>query len=111
MRIPRALTVAVSAAQAVERIGMPEGQIILSQAAAYVACAPRATRPARPSAAPWRLWRRGADFPFRSTFRIAITAGRQSWAEGTAINTPHDYPKQYVEQQYLPDGLKDRTLL
>ena len=38
---PQALTVAVSAAQAVERIGMPEGQIILSQAAAYVACAPK----------------------------------------------------------------------
>ena len=35
---PRALTVAVSAAQAVERIGMPEAQIILSQAATYVAC-------------------------------------------------------------------------
>ena len=50
---PRALTVAVSAAQAVERVGMPEAQIILAQAAAYVACAPRATRPAMPFLRRW----------------------------------------------------------
>ena len=52
---PQALNVAVSAALAAERIGLPEAQIILSQAASYVACAPKAMQPMLPYRMPWKM--------------------------------------------------------
>lgn len=99
---PMALTVAVSAAQAVERIGFPEAQIILSQAASYVACAPKsnsaveaitramASVKSKPTSVPPHL--RDAHYP-----------GAGKLGHGTGYKYAHNYPNHYVEQQYLPD--------
>ncbi len=103
---PQALCVAVAASQAVERIGMPEAQIILSQAASYVATAPKsnsacnavfaameAVRSRRTESVPPHL----QDGHYRG-------AGKLGRAKGYLY--AHDFPNHYVKQQYLPDGLE-----
>ena len=103
---PMALTVAVAAAQAVERVGMPESQIILSQAVTYVACAPKS------NAAVNAIYEAGrAVQQYQTTvpshLRDAHYKGSQKLGHGIGYKYAHDYPGHYVEQQYLPDEIKD----
>ncbi len=101
---PMALTVAVSAAQAVERVGMPEAQIILSQAALYVATAPKSNSAVNAiSAAMDNVGRYKTTVPPHlqdSHYRGAKDIGR-----GTGYKYAHNYPHHYVEQQYMPDEI------
>ena len=99
---PRALTVAVSAAQAVERIGMPEAQIILSQAATYVACAPKSNSACNAIFAANEEVRRSGNLPIPSHLQDAHYKGAAKLGHGTGYKYAHDYPNHYVEQQYLP---------
>ena len=103
---PMALTVAVSAAQAVERIGMPESQIILSQAVLYVASAPKSNSAVN------------AIFAANESVRQVKTTvpvhlqdahykGSAKLGHGIGYKYAHDYPNHYVKQQYLPDEIKD----
>lgn len=99
---PMALTVAVSAAQAVERIGFPEAQIILSQAASYVACAPKS------NSAVEAITKAMASVKEKQTsvpphLKDAHYPGAGKLGHGTGYKYAHDYPHHYVEQQYLPD--------
>ena len=105
---PQALTVAVSAAQAVERIGMPEGQIILSQAAAYVACAPRSNAACTAISRAMEAVEERGGLPVPVHLQDRHYSGAAKLGRGDGYKYAHDYPKHYVEQQYLPDGLKDR---
>ena len=103
---PMALTVAVSAAQAVERIGMPESQIILSQAASYVACAPKSN-----SACNAIFAAMDSVKSIKTTVPVHLQdahyRGHESLGHGIGYKYAHDYPNHYVEQQYLPDEIKD----
>ena len=103
---PMALTVAVSAAQAVERIGMPESQIILSQAVTYVACAPKSNSAVNAiSAANNAVRTYQTSVP--SHLRDAHYKGAGKLGHGIGYKYAHDYPGHYVDQQYLPDEIKD----
>ena len=103
---PMALTVAVSAAQAVERIGMPESQIILSQAVTYVACAPKSNSAVNAIfAANQAVQQYQTTVP--SHLRDAHYRGAQKLGHGIGYKYAHDYPGHYVDQQYLPDEIKD----
>ena len=103
---PMALTVAVSAAQAVERIGMPEAQIILSQAVTYVATAPKSNSACNAIFAANEAVRK-----YRTTVPVHLQdahyKGAQKLGHGTGYKYAHDYPGHYVKQQYLPDEIKD----
>ena len=102
---PMALTVAVSAAQAAERIGMPEAQIILSQAVLYVATAPKSNSACNAiSAAMDNVKRVKTTVP--PHLQDAHYKGSQNLGHGVGYRYAHDYPKHYVEQQYLPDEIK-----
>ena len=99
---PNALTVAVSAAQAVERIGMPEAQIILSQAVTYVACAPKSNSACNAIFAANEEVRRSGNLPIPTHLQDAHYKGSAKLGHGIGYKYAHDYPNHYVEQQYLP---------
>ncbi len=105
---PMALTVAVSASQAVERIGMPEAQIILSQAVTYVATAPKVMPHAMQSMMQWRETHKRQRF--RHTCRMP-TIRSQKLGHGIGYKYAHNYPHHYVEQQYLPDEIVGEKIL
>ena len=103
---PMALTVAVSAAQAVERVGMPEAQIILSQAVLYVATAPKSNSAVNAiTAATQNVRQYKTTVP--AHLQDAHYGGSQKLGHGVGYKYAHDYPHHYVEQQYLPDEIKD----
>lgn len=103
---PMALTVAVSAAQAVERIGMPESQIILSQAVLYVASAPKSN-----SAVNAIMMANESVRNIKTTvpthLQDAHYKGSQKLGHGVGYQYAHDYKNHYVHQQYLPDEIKN----
>ena len=105
---PQAIQVAVAAAQAVERIGMPEAQIILSQAASYVAGAPKSNAACN------------AIFDAMAAVKSTTTTvpvhlqdkhygGAEKLGHGIGYKYAHDYPEHYLKQQYLPDELVGQT--
>lgn len=103
---PMALTVAVSASQAIERIGMPEAQIILSQAAIYVATAPKSNSAVNAIfEAMDNVKKMKTTVP--SYLQDAHYGGAANMGRGIGYKYAHDYPNHYVEQQYLPDEIKD----
>lgn len=104
---PVALQVAVSASMAVERIGMPEAQIILSQAAAYVACAPKSNASCEAIFAAVEMVKKTGNLPIPPHLQDAHYKGAKELGHGTGYKYAHDYKNHYVNQQYLPDGLKD----
>lgn len=102
---PMALTVAVSAAQAVERIGMPEAQIILSQALLYVASAPKSNAAVMAiSKAMESVQTKRTSVP--AHLQDAHYGGHENLGHGVGYRYAHDYPNHYVKQQYLPDEIK-----
>ena len=103
---PMALNVAVSAAQAVERIGMPEAQIILSQAVLYVATAPKSNSACNAVfAAMDNVKKYNTTVPVH--LQDAHYRGSAKLGHGIGYKYAHDYPNHYVKQQYLPDEIKD----
>lgn len=103
---PQALTVAVSAAQAVERIGMPEAQIILSQAVTYVATAPKSNAACMAVSAASEAVAAQRTMPVPVHLQDKHYKGAQKLGHGVGYKYAHDYPKHYVKQQYLPDGME-----
>ena len=103
---PRALTVAVSAAQAVERIGMPEAQIILAQAAAYVASAPKSNAACTAIFEAMKAVEETLTMPVPVHLQDKHYKGAEKLGRGKGYLYAHDYPNHYVKQQYLPDGLE-----
>ncbi|MCI6017953.1 MAG: replication-associated recombination protein A [Clostridiales bacterium] len=106
---PMALTVAVSAAQAVERLGMPEGRIVLAQAAAYVACAPKSNAAICGIDAAMETVRSMKTASIPSYLMDAHYKGAGKLGHGIGYKYAHDYKNHYVNQQYLPDELKDHV--
>ena len=103
---PNALVVAVSAAQAVERIGMPESQIILSQAASYVATAPKSNAAYMGIAKAMKTVADMRTMPVPAHLQDKHYKGAEKLGHGLGYKYAHDYPNHYVTQQYLPDGME-----
>lgn len=103
---PNALVVAVSAAQAVERIGMPESQIILSQAASYVATAPKSNAAYMGIAKAMKTVADTRTMPVPAHLQDRHYKGAEKLGHGLGYKYAHDYPNHYVTQQYLPDGME-----
>ena len=101
---PMALTVAVSAAQAVERVGMPEAQIILSQAVLYVATAPKSNSAVNAiSAAMENVKNYKTTVP--PHLQDSHYRGSKNLGHGIGYKYAHDYPNHYVRQQYMPEEI------
>ena len=105
---PMALVVATNASLAVERIGMPEAQIILAQAAAYVACAPKSNASCEAIGAAMQEVERTGNLPIPTHLQDAHYKGAEKLGHGTGYKYAHNYPNHYVEQQYLPYELSGR---
>ena len=103
---PNALVGAVSAAQAVERIGMPESQIILSQAAAYVATAPKSNAAYVGIQNAMKAVANMRTMPVPAHLQDKHYKGAEKLGHGLGYKYAHDYPNHYVTQQYLPDGME-----
>ena len=105
---PQALTVAVSACEAIERIGMPEAQIILAQAVTYIATAPKsnASYVGIDKAMAQVAGEKTAVIP--PHLQDAHYKSAAKLGHGTGYLYAHDYPMHYVKQQYLPDTLVGR---
>lgn len=99
---PQALQVAVNASLAVERIGMPEAQIVLAQAAAYVACAPKSNAAVCAIEEAMECVARTGDLPVPSHLQDAHYKGAAKLGHGVGYQYSHVYPNHYVSQQYLP---------
>ena len=103
---PMALTVAVSASLAVERVGMPEAQIILSNAASYVACAPKSNSAVNAINAAMKAVKTQTLMPVPPHLQDRHYSGAAALGRGLDYKYAHDYPNHYVKQQYLPDGME-----
>ena len=103
---PQALLVAVAAAQAVERVGMPESQIILSQAVAYMACAPKSNAAVNAIAdAMDSVKKKKTTVP--THLQDAHYGGHEKLGHGIGYKYAHNYRNHYVKQQYLPTEIAD----
>lgn len=106
---PQALVVATNAMLALERIGMPEGKLILAQAATYVALAPKS------NSAYVAISRAMEDVKniqianIPQHLRDQHYKGAVKLGRGLGYKYPHDYPNHYTDQQYLPDELVDKV--
>lgn len=102
MADPQALQVAVNASLAVERVGMPEAQIILSEAAMYVACAPKSNACVQAIGEAMSEVEQTGNLAIPTHLQDAHYKGAAKLSHGTGYKYAHDYPNHYVEQQYLP---------
>ena len=107
---PRALQIAVDAALAVERVGMPEGAIILANAATYVANAPKSNASSNGIFMAMDLVEKTGNLPIPSYLKDAHYAASEKLGNGVGYQYAHDYPNHYVKQQYLPDAIKNERL-
>ncbi len=106
---PRALSVAVAAAEAVDRVGMPEGRIPLAQACTFLACAPKSNAAYKAIDAALAEVKRSGALAVPLHLRNAPTQHMQDEGYGAGYRYPHDHPYGIVEQRYRPaqlDGVR-----
>lgn len=108
MADPEALQVAVNASLAAERVGMPEAQIILSEAAMYVACAPKSNACVKAIGEAMSEVEQTGNLPIPTHLQDAHYKGAAKLGHGAGYKYAHDYPNHYVEQQYLPYELNGK---
>ena len=106
---PMALVVANAAAESVERIGMPESRIILAQAAAYVACAPKSNSSICAVDECMELVQKEHINTIPPHLQDAHYKGSSKLGHGLGYKYAHAFKNHYVKQQYLPDELVGRT--
>ena len=106
---PMAICVAASAAVAVERVGMPEGRIILAQAATYIASAPKSNAAYLGIEKVLQTVRETGNLPIPPYLQDSSYKGAAKLGRGVGYKYAHNYPNHWVEQQYLPDAIKDMT--
>lgn len=102
---PQALVVATNASLAAERLGMPEAQIVLAQAAAYVACAPKSNSAVSAISKAMDYVATHKTEPVPAHLMDAHYKGSEKLGHGLGYQYAHAFPNHYVEQQYLPDGV------
>lgn len=104
---PQALVVATAAAQAVERLGMPEARIVLSQAATYVACAPKSNSAIMAIDEATAYVQTHPNYRIPTHLQDAHYKGAAKLGHGIGYQYAHAYENHYVKQQYLPDEVKE----
>ena len=104
---PMAICVAASAAIGVERVGMPEGRIILAQAASYIASAPKSNSAYLGIEKALKTVRETGNIPIPPYLQDSSYKGAAKLGRGVGYKYAHNYPNHWVEQQYLPDQIKD----
>ena len=104
---PQALPIAQSAAAALQFIGMPEGRIILAEAALYVAKAPKSNSACMSIDNALAQVRAGNIGPVPNHLKDSHYAGAKKLGHGVGYQYPHNAPSGWLPQQYLPDNLKD----
>jgi putative ATPase len=102
---PNALVIATSAALAVERLGMPEARIVLAQAAAYVACAPKSNSAICAIDNAWKVVENHKTARIPAHLMDAHYKGASKLGHGIGYQYAHNFKNHYVDQQYLPDEL------
>ncbi|MBJ6723548.1 replication-associated recombination protein A [Geomesophilobacter sediminis] len=105
---PRGLQIAISALQAFQFVGMPEGRIILGQAVTYLATAPKSNASYVGINNALREVRQSGALPVPLHIRNAPTSLMKDLGYGKGYQYPHDYAEGYVPQGYLPDDLAGR---
>jgi putative ATPase len=108
MADPQALVVAMAAQQAVHFIGMPEGNLALAEAAVYLATAPKSNSLYEAYSKVHEEIKGGASESVPMHLRNPVTPLMKEMGYGEDYKYAHDYPEHFVEQQHLPDSLKDR---
>ena len=103
---PQALVVATAAAQAVERLGMPEARIVLSQAALYVACAPKSNSAIVAIDDAMDYVKTHPNYRIPAHLMDAHYKSAAKLGHGIGYQYSHDYENHYVRQQYLPDEVE-----
>ncbi|MER3524338.1 MAG: AAA family ATPase [Ignavibacteria bacterium] len=106
---PYALTLAVSCFHAVHAIGMPEARIVLAQTATYLASAPKSNASYIAITEAWDDVKNTPDEPVPLHLRNAPTRVMEALGYGADYKYSHDFEGGFVEQQYLPDGLKGKV--
>jgi putative ATPase len=104
---PMALVVATNAFLAIERVGMPEAKIILSHAATYVATAPKSNACVVAIGEAEQVVKETGNLPIPPYLQDAHYHASAKLGRGIGYKYPHDYPGNWVEQQYLPEEVKD----
>ncbi len=104
---PLALSVATAAADAFDRVGLPEGRLILSQAATYLACAPKSNASMKAISAASEAVQEHGSLPVPLHLRNAPTELLKSQGHGAGYRYPHNFPEHFVGAQYLPDEIAD----
>lgn len=103
---PRALTVAVAAAQAAELVGFPEARIPLAEAVLYICLAPKSNSTVAAIDRAQAEARSRKDWTIPSYLKDAHYSGAAKLGQGIGYKYPHDYGG-WVAQQYLPDEIRD----
>lgn len=106
---PMALVVAQAAAATLDRVGMPEAQLALAQAALYVATAPKSNATCVAIARARADIRRDGARPVPPHLRDAHYAGAARLGHGVDYRYPHDDPSGFVPQNYWPEGVEPRV--
>ncbi|MBM4437412.1 MAG: replication-associated recombination protein A [Actinobacteria bacterium] len=105
---PQALPLAIAAASAVERLGLPEARYALAQATIYLACAPKSNAAGRALAAATASVEAGSNTAVPLHVRNPAFRGAAAFGYGEGYRYPHDFPENYVKQDYLPNGVSGR---
>ncbi len=105
---PHALTLAVSAANAVQMIGMPEARIPLAQAATYLAAAPKSNASYLAINKAMQLIEEEENRPVPAHLKDSSYRGAKQLGYGSGYRYPHDFPGHYIEQDYLPEEIRDK---
>lgn len=108
---PQALQIAIAALQAVELVGLPEGVLNMSQAAVYLALAPKSNAALTAYANARRLVQEHGALPVPLKLRNAPTKLMKDLGYGGAYRYPHDFEGSYVPEQYLPDALRGERIV
>jgi putative ATPase len=108
MADPQALVVAIAAQQAIHFIGMPEGNLALAEAAVYLATAPKSNSLYEAYSRVQEEIKHGASESVPLHLRNPVTPLMEDMGYGEDYKYAHDYPEHFVEQQHLPDSLKDK---
>jgi putative ATPase len=108
MADPQALVVAMAAQQAIHFLGLPEGKLALAEATVYLATAPKSNSLYTAYSAIEDEIKKGSNDPVPLHLRNAVTPMMKNIGYGKDYKYAHDYDGHYVEQQNLPDSVKDK---
>lgn len=105
---PKALTLAVSALQAVELVGMPEARINLAQVTTYLACAPKSNRSYQAINSAMEMVEKTGALPVPMHLRSAQNQTVKNLGFGKGYQYAHDFDRGFVQQEFLPSEIKDQ---